>query len=435
MPPKALKIRVRVVAKVAPWLDKHGIIIAKTGDRTTIQWQVKFDAIDETAWIKTRDLDREIDPSNVIQNQSSSSQITAGGQGGDESSSDEDREPQEEVIEEDVDDDDDEPIAQSSSNTVRVKSADGIYEWTHGVHLAIDASSISINPRIQWPGGLGPMMHTPLEYFMKSFPTQLLRQFTNATNRGFPSDRRPVDESEMLKYLGLRLLMGIEKLSAEAAFRVQDNFDPGDPRIAADYQRRFKISFNRFKLITQFMSFESADGNDANDAWAHIRPLVDAFNQRRKDTVIPGDVLVVDESMSGWTGADGAWDAEGLPHVTKIIRKPVPVGCELKTLCCGKSKIMMQIEIMEGKETMQAKQHGGGGLGHVLRLVDHWKGTGRGVLGDSAFASVKACKSTNYYGLHFEGVIKTAYAGYPKKFIEAWYKDGESRHQTGKTMH
>ena len=143
------------------------------------------------------------------------------------------------------------------------------------------------------------MVHTPLEYFMKSFPMQLLRQFVNATNRGFPSDRRPVDESEMLKYLGLRLLMGVEKLSADAAFRVQENFDPSDPRVAADYHRRFKISFNRFKLITQFMSFEPADGNDQTDAWAHIRPLVDSFNQRRKDTIVPGDVLVVDESMSG----------------------------------------------------------------------------------------------------------------------------------------
>lgn len=54
------------------------------------------------------------------------------------------------------------------------------------------------------------------------------------------------------------------------------------------------------------MSFEPVNGYDPTDPWAPIRPFVDALNQRRIDTVIPGDILVGDESMSEWTGADGA---------------------------------------------------------------------------------------------------------------------------------
>jgi hypothetical protein len=41
------------------------------------------------------------------------------------------------------------------------------------------------------------------------------------------------------------------------------------------------------------------------DPWLQIRPLVDAFNKRRQEVVVPGEYVTVDESMSVWRGASG----------------------------------------------------------------------------------------------------------------------------------
>ena len=77
----------------------------------------------------------------------------------------------------------------------------------------------------------------------------------------------------------------------------------------------------------------------------------------RNNTVNPGAHMVIDEVMSAWKGQDGQYCANGLPHVTKIIRKPEGVGCELKALCDGESNIMMRLEIMKGRDHQRAMEH------------------------------------------------------------------------------
>ena len=62
------------------------------------------------------------------------------------------------------------------------------------------------------------------------------------------------------------------------------------------------------------------------DPWLDVRPLIDGFNQRRIEVIIPGTRMTVDELMSMWRGYDGAYVADGLPQVTKIQRKPEGVG-------------------------------------------------------------------------------------------------------------
>ena len=54
--------------------------------------------------------------------------------------------------------------------------------------------------------------------------------------------------------------------------------------------------------------------------------------------------------MRAWRGKDGKYLADGLPHVTKIKRKPESVGAELKSVCCGQSGVLLHLNIMEGKD-------------------------------------------------------------------------------------
>ena len=74
--------------------------------------------------------------------------------------------------------------------------------------------------------------------------------------------------------------------------------------------------------------------------------------------ISPGWYLEVDESVSAWRGVDGKC-SDGMPHVTKIIRKPKGVGCEIKNIACALSKIMLRLEIGKGKAAERSKKFDG----------------------------------------------------------------------------
>jgi hypothetical protein len=178
---------------------------------------------------------------------------------------------------------------------------------------------------------------------------------------------------------------------------------------------------------------------------------VDAFNKQRVRRVSPGKWLLVDELMSMWLGLERAYHLRGMPHVTKIPRKPRSVGVEVRAVGCVQTGwphdpsprvpllryamfakhpaqalcflgICLQLEICEGKDAMQKKAYGEhpSGAASVLRLVAPWKGSGRTVLGDSAFASVYACWALfTIHRLYFIGPVKTATALFPVQYIAA----------------
>ena len=91
---------------------------------------------------------------------------------------------------------------------------------------------------------------------------------------------------------------------------------------------------------------------------------------------------------------------------------------EIKNIACTQSGIMMGIEIVGPKEEMRMRRHTpayGPGTALLLRLSEPWRGSGRLVVADSAFASVKAAvalKKIN--GLYFHGLVKTAHVRFPK---------------------
>jgi len=152
-----------------------------------------------------------------------------------------------------------------------------------------------------------------------------------------------------------------------------------------------------------------------------VRGFVEAFNDRRAQVVKPGGTLTVDECMVPWEGTDFKWSAEGMPHVTKIARKPKGVGAELKSCADGQSGIMLRLEIQEGAEAMKDKKWADVYKYHTavtLRLTEPWHGSNRTVNGDSAFASFVTAIALLAVGLFFRGIVKTASSLFPMK----WFK-------------
>ena len=74
------------------------------------------------------------------------------------------------------------------------------------------------------------------------------------------------------------------------------------------------------------------------------------------DRINAGEFLTIDECMSFWIGLQQAHALFAMPHITKIIRKPRGVGCELKSLADSLTKIILKLEIMEGKDVMETNE-------------------------------------------------------------------------------
>ena len=129
--------------------------------------------------------------------------------------------------------------------------------------------------------------------------------------------------------------------------------------------------------------------------------------------------------MSSWRGFCAALEdvIVGLPHMTKIARKPKGVGAEIKTMACGETRIMLALEIQEGKTAMRAKPFAadlGAGTSSLLRLTTNYVGSAHVVVADSAFASVKTAAALHELrGMGFIGLVKTATRQFPTQYLSS----------------
>ena len=117
------------------------------------------------------------------------------------------------------------------------------------------------------------------------------------------------------------------------------------------------------------------------------------------------------------------WTGTGEVHITYLPRKPTPYGIELKSLCCGETQIILNAEMVEGKEADSLKEYRdqvGATTATTLRLVKPYGGSGRTVIGDSWFGSLNTAEwLIDELGLHSILAVKTGCAGFPKQELIA----------------
>ena len=118
-----------------------------------------------------------------------------------------------------------------------------------------------------------------------------------------------------------------------------------------------------------------------------------------------------------------------MPHVSFLPRKPEPVGAEFKCIADGVSRVMLALEIQEGKDAMKLKQHHddlGATAACNVRLCSTagFSGSGRVLCGDSWFASAtSAVALKKKLGMFFVGNVKTAHRKFPKTVLQSECKD------------
>ena len=217
---------------------------------------------------------------------------------------------------------------------------------------------------------------------------------------------------------------------------------------------------------------------DHGDEWWRFSGFVEAFNHHRSKTIAASRWKCIDEIMSPWVPAQGTgeqgntrhhlvfrscvfqpkaiqidlcydpvlsfdcsnqWNpgtGDGaLPNLTYIIRKPEPLGTELKAVACPVTGIMLSLEIQRAKAQMATQElHKklGATTSCVARMAGLSSQSGQShqdrplyeiYNGDSWFSSVRTARYMYSRGFHYVGQVKTTHKHFPKTWLEEKMKD------------
>lgn len=138
-----------------------------------------------------------------------------------------------------------------------------------------------------------------------------------------------------------------------------------------------------------------------------------------------------------------AWEGATSAHLTLIPRKPTPLGFMFKTACDAASKILLNLEAVEGATIDQLKKYVKdfkATTACTLRLMDPWAGEGKICIGDSWFGSTRTVEELAEKGHYAVMSIKKGSKDYPKKKMldqlkergdSVWYSNKFNLGQSG----
>ena len=265
-----------------------------------------------------------------------------------------------------------------------------------------------------------------------------LKQMNESIKKDQKNTRRKcnklVSEQEYWIFIGIILLCAVQKTGGVNGVYNSKETDGLVQRIkASQYMSHTRFKYIMSNWMTQFERHMSEEEKETNKWW-RVGVLVDGFNKNRSETVAASRIKTLDESMSAFrpqTRKTG-----NLPNISFILRKPEPLGTELKTVasttCNGP---IIHAEVQEGKMGMTHKPFFntyGATTSCVLRLAQATKDSGQKhdpivrnlFYGDSWFASLKTARAlSEELDAEFVGPVKNSHRGFPKKYLEDTMKD------------
>ena len=285
------------------------------------------------------------------------------------------------------------------------------------------AAGLGMNDlRIKWSN----QPHSVEDCFNIMFPHDYFNHVINLTNANLPVSIRNFTKHEFMQCIGVLLTTALVNPG-----NIKNLWNTQESRLVSPFRmkERFGLGRDRFldwKAHLQLVVPISRE-DVQKDPWYLVKAVVDAFNECREINLVPGSENVIDESMGKLIPFfDNI--PEGIPKLTKIIRKPEGVGVEYKVLADAFTGITLHIEIQESKEDMANKDFTDLFSKHtalVLRLTKMLHGKGHIVYGDSAFKSVETACAMLEHGTYYTGLLKTAHRGFPKRYLNTLAWTGE----------
>lgn len=237
-------------------------------------------------------------------------------------------------------------------------------------------------------------------------------------------------ENELEKWFGITLACTLFERQGRDLWRSE--FYSQSCCLSAVFGIHYGMSRNRYDEIQSCLqSGAFSDEQLLENPWLPVQCFIDGFNATCVKYVNPGTYLLIDEIMSPWLGLDANYAMNGVPHRTKIKRKPKGTGVELKAVCDYMSSIMMQLEIYEGALHQSQKKYEdqyGSGTAVTLRMTSPWHGKAHIVVADSAFSCVATAVALKQNGTYFVGIVKTASKMYPKQFMQSHHFEERGAH-------
>ena len=196
---------------------------------------------------------------------------------------------------------------------------------------------------------------------------------------------------QMANYLGLRILMGINRLPAESMHWVKDN------RFYGHEVFHKTMSFIKFKLISKFFHANDKDAvpkgyntHAEHDRLILVRPLIDYLREKSNALYTPLKNLSLDEATLPWKG--------NLNIKVYNPLKPNKYGIKIYMLCEALSGYCLNLMVYDGK-------------GNTLRdviftLLHRFLGKGYRVFMDNYYNSVKIVEELYANLTHTVGTLR-----------------------------
>jgi hypothetical protein len=229
-------------------------------------------------------------------------------------------------------------------------------EWNKAGSIRVDArTGPRFKPAMLWPPDVKGREED--DYFFHFFPRTMAEGIEGWSNEARCADAegaktKPITHCEIVMALGYLVAAASGNVSVKQdLFRAtpadvdcEDGEEGEEDRLfpGPSFGSRFGMSKHRFFFVLRFMRFGS---KSKDDKWSLVRPIVGTFNQARVDGFQSGWQICVGESMSAWRGRDGEMAADGMPHVTKMKRRPKGVGGEFENSADVATGVCLRLDL------------------------------------------------------------------------------------------
>ena len=250
---------------------------------------------------------------------------------------------------------------------------------------------------------------TPVDLLLHFLPLKFLENHslpaTNANAARLGLDPwQPLTMAELFAWIGSWFAMTFVDLPERADYWKTESDHWLRPVV--DLERQSNMSLKRFTQITRAFSLCPRLNAEIDKFW-EIRNFLEAWNVRLAEAFSPSWSVCLDESMV-------QWDDPSAPGYVYIERKFTRKGNEFHTIADTFSKIVFQVELVEGKDRplhLGAPAHEstmGKTAALLLRLTEKaqlW-GTNRVIHLDSGFCVLQGVLALRMHGLYAVAIIK-----------------------------
>ncbi|XP_039751370.1 piggyBac transposable element-derived protein 4-like [Pararge aegeria] len=214
-------------------------------------------------------------------------------------------------------------------------------------------------------------------------------------------------EEEILKFLGLLIFMGLNKLP-----KISDYWS--NKKLYKNEIARQAMSRNRFELLLRCWHFEDSFFHASNtDRLIKIRRLVQLLTATFRNAKTPGEYITVDETMVAFRGR--------IKFMQYIPGKRHKYGIKLFKVC-DDDGYTYDLIVYEGKNSSGQTNTP---TNLVMKLCQPYLGVGRSVVTDNYYTSVDLAQQLLQNDTHLIGTLRRNRKGLPKKVVQEKLNKGE----------